>query len=647
MAKRDRIGNMLVQDIVSDIIPQNYGMPITFGDMLEATIELSAGKENDVVNEKKRKVLKPSSWAVKYTTIKGSKFSFKQHPYQHQIINDMHPNQAIIKAAQLGISQIMLTKLFWFGDYSIGGPSAKIIYTFPTYSDMLTYSAARIPPIIDDSVLMEPWMYGWEEEYAEDPVSYINSMMVTNSAKLKRIRDTFLFLKGTMGDNSAISVDSDWNIHDEINFSNPSVLNKFKSRLGASKLGWEYNFSTPTIPAYGISKLFNKSDMHFWYIRCPHCGRAFKLDFFRNLKEFSDARAQKEGRRYFYQCHHCGNEISDETRAKGFYVSESPSVKDVRGYHIDKMCAPLITADDLMVSKSEYMKTSDFYNFDLGIDYSEKTTSLSLEVLEPLHTTLGRYEMWPSAKPEDFATMGIDQGDTLWVEISVTDHATGKRKIVYMEKVDYKDFEDEDPFQRIPDLMERYNIWVCVIDALPNKNSSRWLKNKYLKDNRVFMAYYTSTRDGDINANTKEGVVNIDRTETFKWVFNRIYSGEIGIPSGAEILELWKEHMCNLKKETVEDDTTGAVKEFFERTGADHFNHAHLYDEVAYQILTDVLKKNKTDSVDGIVSKVNNHWLLRKGFARRDVGVFGPGQRGLVQPVGGISTIPSSIRRGR
>lgn len=645
MAKRDRIGNMLVQDIVEDIIPSNIGVTPNFFDVLQSSIEMTAGRERVIDEEvsKKRKRLKPSSWAVKYTTIKGQKFSFKSRPYQHAIMNDLHPNQVIKKAAQLGISQIMLTKLFWFGDYSIGGPSAKIIYTFPTYSDMLTYSAARIPPIIDDSLIMTPGMYGWDESYTNEPTPYIQTMMVADSAKLKRIRDTFLFLKGTMGDNSAISVDSDWNIHDEINFSNPSVLNKFKSRLGASNLAWEYNFSTPTIPAYGVSKLFNKSDQHFWYIRCPHCGHAYKLEFNRNLKEFSSITANRLGRRYFYQCHFCGNEISDETRAKGFYVAESPSVKDLRGYHIDKMIAPLISADDLMASKEEYTKVSDFYNFDLGLDYSEKTTSLSLEVLEPLHLTCGKYEMWSMAKPEDFATMGIDQGDTLWVEISVTDQATGKRKVVYMEKVDYKDFEDEDPFQRIPDLMERYNVWVCVIDALPNKNSSRWLKNKYLKDNRVFMAYYTSTRDGDINANTNEGVVNIDRTETFKWTFNRIYNGDIGIPSGSDIIQLWKEHMCNLKKETIEDESTGAVKESFERTGADHFNHAHLYDEVAYQILTDVLKKNNAHSVDGIVSKTNNHWLLRKGFVRRN----NAWQASAMMHPGGVSTIPSAIRKGR
>lgn len=641
------MSDMLFDDVVADIIPRSYGRVPRFDDILSDVI--SSSKDIVISEGENRKKLKPSSWACKFSKVKGTSFSFKQRPYQHQIINDMHPKQVIQKGAQLGLSQIMLTKLFWFGDYSIGGKSAKIIYTFPTFNDMLTYAAARIPPIIQDGVQMNSSMYGWDEIYSQEPTSYIETMMVVNSAQLKRIRDTFLFLKGCSGDSMAISVDSDWNIHDEINFSNPSVLNKFRSRLGASQLGWEYNFSTPTIPAYGVSKLFNKSDQHYWYIRCEHCGRPFRMDFNRNVFELSDARAQKENRRYMYQCHYCKNEISDNARANGFFVSETPSVKDLRGYHVDKMIAPLISADELMASRDGYTKTADFYNFDLGIDYSEKTTSLSLEILEQLHSVCGEYTFWSNAKPEHMATMGVDQGDTLWVEISVTDERTLKRKIVYMEKVDYTDFDDEDPFQRLPELMERYNVWVCVIDALPNKNSSRMFKNSFLKDQRVFMSYYTNTKDGDINVNEKEGIVNIDRTEMFKWAFNRIYNCDVAIPTGPDIVSLWKDHMCNLKKEVVEDESTGAIKEFFERTGADHFNHAHLYNEVAYQILSDVLKKNKSTSVDGIVSKTNNHWALRKGFFRKNTMIPSATNRSIIESnrVGGVRPVPNHIRRGR
>ena len=656
MNKIKRIGNMLVSDIIEDIAPipkQPSNINELFVDMFNnPRAYINEGNIDIRMQPLKRKKLKPGSWAVKYRTIRGNKFSFKQHPYQKAIINDMHPKQVVCKAAQLGISEIMLTKVFWFGDYSIGGPSAKIIYTFPTFNDMLTYSAARIPPIIQESAIIKECDYGFDDVVIneEEHPPYIQTMMVTDSAKMKRIRDTFLFLKGTMGDNSAISIDSDWNIHDEVNFSNQGILNKFKSRIGASKLAWEYNFSTPTIPEYGVSKMYNNSDQRCWFIKCPHCGKSYEMDFEKNVFRLPSQLASKQGRKYIYRCHHCGNEITDKTRTNGQFVALSPSVKSLRGYHLTKMLNPRISADALIESKNGYRRKADFYNFDLGMPYSEKTTALTKEVLEPLKRTLGyEYDMRGFASPEDYAVMGVDQGDTLWVEISVKDKDTGKPKIIYCEKVDYTDYDDEDPFQRLPELMERYNIWVCVIDALPNKNSSRWFKNKYLKDNRVYMAYYTRTKDGDVTTNDKDGVVNIDRTETFKYTFNRIYNGEIAIPVGADIMEIWEEHMTNLKKETVENEDTGDVSEMFVKTGPDHFNHAHLYNEVARTILEEKLNSEKTElSVGGKVSRENPHWLLRKGFARRH-DMQRPSERisDYNNKFGGVTTVPSRLRRGR
>jgi DNA-directed RNA polymerase subunit RPC12/RpoP len=651
--------DMGLDDILSNILPAKgievnnaYDMGTLFNDMFENPEKYRTGSAEDIDAEladedKNREQLKPSKWARKYCNIKGSPFRFKKHPYQVKIINDMHPKQVIEKAAQLGLSQIMLTKVFWFGDYSIAGSSGKIIYTFPTYADMLTYSAARIPPIIDESNDISDEDYGWSPEYLDAPLPYIKSMMEVNSAKLKKIRNTYLFLKGTVGDNSAISIDSDWNIHDEINFSNQSVLNKFKSRLGAAgSLGWEYNFSTPTIPGYGVSKLFQKSDQHYWYIKCPHCGKSYRMDFDRNLVEL----AHNKG--FIYQCHNCKNEITDETRAKGFYICEEPSVKDLRGYHIDKMGNPNISANDLMVSKEGYKKVSDFYNFDLGVPYSEKSTALTLELLEQLKFANGGkpYEMQAFAQPDDYATLGMDQGDTLWVVISIKDKKTGKRKIIYMESVNYKDCDDEDPFRRIPELIERYNVHVAVGDALPNKNDSRKLKNLYADDKRYYMAYYTRSKEGDITNNDKEMEVNIDRTETFKWCFNRVYTGEFSIPSGADIVDVFEHHMCNLKKETDEDEETGDKYEAFVRTGPDHLAHANLYDEVARQILDNRLGDDSGDG--GYAMAENPQWALRKGYTKHN-GVYVPKSYQTTNPnaFGGVSrvpnTIPHAIRRGR
>ena len=599
---------------LNDVFYDMYEHPTRYADGYEI------GEHSITVGNDERTPMKPSDWVQRFINIKGKRMSFALYPYQKQVIDDMHPKQCVEKAAQLGFSQIMLSKVFWFCDYNIAGPSGKVIYTFPTFTDMCTYSAARIPPIINDSTCITDEDYGYDLSYEDEPTAYIQTMMDADSAKLKKIRDTFLFLKGTIGDNSAISIDSDWNLHDEVNFSNANVLNKYRSRLGApTSLGWEYRFSTPTIPGYGVSKDFQESDQNWWYIKCPHCGKKYRLDFDRNIVELA------YGKGYIYKCHVCGKEITPETRAKGFYVAEAPDVKDLRGYHVDKMCNPNISANDLVKSKEAYKRVADFYNFDLGLSYTEKTTALSREILQELYTSLGAtYTMSAFAKWTDEVTMGVDQGDTLWVEIAGTDPVTGKRKLLYAEKVDSSSYEDEDAFQRLPELITRYKVQTVVIDALPNKTSSRWLRNFYHKDGsrtKVYIAYYTNTRDGDINADDEKRVVNIDRTETFKWTFNRIHTGEFAIPSGSDIMELWMDHMCNLKKESIEDEYTGDVKEMFVKTGPDHFNHAHLYCEVANQILQK--DKLKISSNGGVAPMQNQQWSRRPGYSTSMDGIGG------------------------
>ena len=278
------------------------------------------------------------------------------------------------------------------------------------------------------------------------------------------------------------------------------------------------------------------------------------------------------------------------------------------------MCNPNLSATALMKSRSEYKKDADFYNFDLGLPYSERSTALTREILEECYTVCGvPYRMSRFAKQEEQVTMGIDQGDTLWIEVSATDMVTGKRKIIYAESVNQSQFEDGDPFQRIPDLVAKFHCQVAVIDAMPNKTSSRKLRDLFFNNPqfgcKVYTAYYTTNKDGDIFIKDDERVVNIDRTETFKWVYNRINNHEIAIPTGAEIIDdVWITHMCNLQKEAYEDEQTGDIKEVFVKTGPDHFNHAHLYDEVAWQILQrEVVKiEQNTQHVIASVSRMQD-----------------------------------------
>lgn len=616
----------MYHNIVDDIISNTFYAPemlkmtqkgdlsTMFVDMFDNPQRYDFGAEqtnnqNIGVGFDEREKLKPSEWAMRYRRIKGQQMSFARHRYQVPIIDDMSPKQVIEKAAQLGLSEIALTKIFWWSDYRKG--RANIIYTFPTFSDMCTYATARITPIITDAMPIQQNDYGFQAEYLlddeENRITYIESMINSNSTQIKKIRDTFLFLKGTISDRNAISVDSDWNIHDEVNFSDQSTLNKFRSRIGAeTSMGWEYDFSTPTIPGYGVSSIFQKSDQKRWYIKCPHCGKTQHMEFETHVVE-KKRKSLKDKQEYFYRCSNpnCHREITHDTIVQGQFIAEYPENKEWSGYHIDKMLVKSATA--LMESKEGYRRVADFYNFDLGRAYSERTISLTQEIIRECMDKV--FRLWSSAKPEDGVVMGCDQGDTLWVIFSRKNPITGKRQIIYMEEIDEKECADHDPFARLDELVQRYNVQCGVIDMNPNKNDARKLCLRYADKIPMFMATYASFR-GEIVSYDRDNIqVNIDRTEYFKETFNHIYTHQVEIPDNTSIGEVFVEHLTNIKKESTKNEETSEIKEWFVAIGPDHLGHANLYNEVAYEYYYGILEQES--ETKPMASLSNPHWNVR------------------------------------
>lgn len=589
MKRKAQSGDLsyMLGDMLSN--PDRYDL----GELIQAPTQISL---------EDRIKLGPVEWAMKYRRIKGQPMRFDNHRYQIPILNDMSPKIVVEKAAQLGLSEIMLTKIFWWADYHIG--RSNVIYTFPTFNDMCTYATARIQPIITDAEPIKADDYGFKPEYLlEEDMTYIQTMINMNNTQIKKIRDTFLFLKGTISDRNAISVDSDWNIHDEVNFSDQDTLNKFRSRIGAeTSMGWEYDFSTPTIPGYGVSSIYQKSDQKRWYIKCPHCGKRQHMEFETHVVDVP-RKSTKDKQEFIYMCPHCKSEITHDTIVQGEFIAECPDNTEWSGYHIDKMLVKSATA--LMESKDSYRRVADFYNFDLGRSYTERTISLSEDIIR--ECMLRTLKFWGSAKPEDGVCLGCDQGDTLWAIFSRRNPLTGKRQIVYMEEIDEKECENNDPFKRLDELIQRYNVQCGVIDMNPNKNDARKLCLKY--PGKIFMATYAAYK-GEIitfpDIERGDMVVNIDRTEKFKECFNNIYIHNVEIPSGTSVGEIYIQHLCNLKKESVKDDATSEIKEWFTAIGPDHLAHANLYNEVAYEFFEAKLKSEQ--HTKPMATKGNIHW---------------------------------------
>ena len=78
----------------------------------------------------------------------GRPFAFEKHEYLVEPYHDEHPYQVEIKAAQLGLStKAMLRALYACRFMRFRG----VLYLFPSKSDVLDFSKARITPLIEDN----------------------------------------------------------------------------------------------------------------------------------------------------------------------------------------------------------------------------------------------------------------------------------------------------------------------------------------------------------------------------------------------------------------------------------------------------------------------------------------------------------------
>lgn len=190
-----------------------------------------------------------------------------------------------------------------------------------------------------------------------------------------------------------------------------------------------YFISTPTTAGRcRISQQYERSDQRHYHVPCPHCGTLQVLEFDRagtadhGLKWHATAPVDKETGEVlpqhvlsaWYVCKHCHGEIQEASKtemlAHGKWIPHRPSVKRVRGYHINALYAPVglgtswrDIAQKWLDSQGDTSELKAFVNTYLGETWSEQGDSIEdislISRLEP-------YE--PHGLPYRLITGGVD-----------------------------------------------------------------------------------------------------------------------------------------------------------------------------------------------------------------------------------------------
>lgn len=475
-------------------------------------------------------------WVASYATIRGKPFGLKHYKFLEDIYMDESPRIVIMKAAQIGISELCVNTALWFCETKGG----NVLYVMPTQSAMNDFSQARVLPRL-----------GYEE-----PKKSVAKM------GLQKIGQGHLYMRGSDSPRQVTIVDADLLIRDELDWMTAEHVPMMEERLGASEFKWIRDVSTPTHPDFGIHKKFLKTDQHRWMLKCPHCNKHQELDFWENLKGGKVV------------CVKCGKEL-DRTMV-GEWVPEFPS-RSLRGYKVSRLCSPLTTVDNLILA-SEATSESEiqtFHNFTLGIPRSPKGGKIGRDLI--LACRDSEYLM-PEAH-KGVTTMGVDVGAVLNVRIS--QHTAQGRRAVYIGIV--KTFGD------LRGLMKQFHVGLCCIDALPETRKAKEFAKAF--EGKVKLVYFSSQEELVKLKDSDDGYAEVHcaRTQLLDEVMAEFAEGRNILPRNVEEIEDYIKQVT-AEVRVIQQDSQGRDKVKWIASSPDHYLFAEAYDVLAMKIKHELIK---------------------------------------------------------
>lgn len=460
----------------------------------------------------------------------GNKLEFSKHHFLLEPYMDNSPMQVIRKASQVGWSTLAIIRAFHLANYI----KANVIYTLPSKSIVKDFVTPKVDPIVENNPTLKAM------------VGDVDSM------GLKQIGERFVYFRSSWDEASGIAISAHVLISDELDRSNQKAVKTYRTRLDSAKLdrpelGWEWQFSNPTIPGYGVDEKWELSDQKRWMIK-PKCGHWQELTWPENI-DFDKRQ---------YICKQCKKILTDNDRINGQWVRTYMG-REVSGYWINQLMCPWHSADKII--RDSEGDPSVFHNFTLGLPYQAKDQSVGrTDIIKCLN---------PDTNPRIGNAMGVDNGV---VKTFVVGNKYGIFRIGQTES-----------WEEIENMRNQYDA-TMVIDANPYPNTPKKLVQKYR--GKVYIAYYKedSKQIGVIRygESDKRGVVYLDRTKIIDDVVADLMAKDVEFNLTATDLEEYIRHWGHLYR-VIEETEKGMRKPVWMRMEGKpaDFPHAHVYFKAA------------------------------------------------------------------
>ncbi|MBU0860272.1 MAG: phage terminase large subunit family protein [Alphaproteobacteria bacterium] len=521
---------------------------------------------------------------LKYGRVNGKPYSFKDHEFQQEIIRDTSARIDVQKCSQVGLSEVMVQKTIAMGATM---KHIRIIFTLPTRDMAMPFSKDRFDTAIDSSDFYSGLVH-----------------KASNSASQKKIGTCTLYITGSFGANSAISVPAEVVISDEVDFSNEVVLGKLNSRLRHASMvdemgnrGMRMRFSTPTVDDYGVNKGFLAGNQMHYMVKCLGCKQWVLPDFDHDFivpgfddsivkfgrEDVSDPRFRIQ--ESYIKCPCCGKDLQQAllNPERRQWVAKRPDVWD-HSYQVFPWDVPKYNTPPAIIKQmGDYPLRSDFYNFVIGLPHSDAENNFTVTDEHRKRVSdvdLWIYKQW-AVTCQTIGGMDIGKVCHFVVKAKVGRHW----HVVWAEKI-HNTRENPATGQ----VIERYDYFrmaMLCIDAGPDIT----LVNSLVGARQGIRAVvYVGKVSGILPIDEKADgmVVNADRTKTLSLLLNKHNAGEIHYPMREEITKEIFEHLKTTKKIRAKGPDGEMVERFIKTSDTDHWVHALNYSNIAALIIEDL-----------------------------------------------------------
>ena len=532
-----------------------------------------AGMAENIKTQVDRASLVQSEWIMKnFTHPKNDreKWSFKDHEFQIEIANlsESQREMATIKCAQVGLTELQIRCMLAFlAQHSM----LKAAYLLPTKDMSRKFTQSRFNPAMETS-------------------PYISSVVSkdTDNTNITRVGSCFLLMQGTQGASSAISFDLDLIIADEVDFCDQNVLKAYSSRLQHSKLKLKRNFSTPTLPGYGISALYEESSKAVRMVKCYHCNSWSDLNFFADviipgfskpLSEFRVEDAEHPGiQTAYYKCPCCHKEITPENLNDPLareWVDTHPGHWR-KGFKVNPWDVPVYNPLVDVIESIREKPYQNWMNDRLGLPYESSENSFMRSILErnSILTPASLSELMLGGYYGVY--IGVDLGKVAHVTVGLS--RPDGLHVICAEKVHVKDLPEQHLGKYLAKLAIATRCRRMVVDAAPDYSTAMYLHAV----NMGYGAEYGSNTTLDIYFwDDKRGIVKIDRDAHFDDLSSWVNSSRVKFPKESKELVA---HFDVVKKVRVTSGTK-EVERWVSTSKADHFAHSVGYCFAAFSSL--------------------------------------------------------------